>query len=145
MDANTLPITFLHMQIMFVPADGDAFTLGSHESQSLQRMTYLYRVAPGLSTESHAAKCAEVCGLPLRYVQRAQYVSELISRHEIVQLLDEEMTEEERRELEDAEAVCRRFIAWDLEAEAADPSDIHGKLATVLGIALDDDGTSEDR
>ncbi|KAL4267599.1 DNA mismatch repair MutS family protein [Pleurotus pulmonarius] len=143
MDVNTLPITFLHMQIMFVPADGNDSMLGSHESQSLQRMTYLYRVAPGLSTESHAAKCAEVCGLPLRYVQRAQYVSELISKHEIVRLLDEEMTEEERGQLEEAEAICRRFIAWDLQAEAEDPSDIHRKLATVLGIAVDETASED--
>ncbi|KAF4590716.1 MutS protein msh5 [Pleurotus pulmonarius] len=143
MDVNTLPITFLHMQIMFVPADGNDLMLGSHESQSLQRMTYLYRVAPGLSTESHAAKCAEVCGLPLRYVQRAQYVSELISKHEIVQLLDEEMTEEERGQLEEAEAICRRFIAWDLQAEAEDPSNIHRKLATVLGIAVDETASED--
>lgn len=26
------------------------------------------------------------------------------------------MTEEERVDLEDAEEVCRRFLAWDLEA-----------------------------
>lgn len=32
------------------------------------------RVAEGLSLDSHAAKCAEMFGIPLRLVRRAQYV-----------------------------------------------------------------------
>ena len=42
--------------------------------------------------------------------------SHLLSIHELGTLLDEEMSEDERLELEDAEDVCRRFLACDLEA-----------------------------
>lgn len=37
-------------------------------------INYLYRVAEGLSLDSHAGKCAALCGLPLRIVERAKYV-----------------------------------------------------------------------
>jgi len=50
--------------------------------------------------------------------------------HEIGQLLDEEMSEEERAELADAEAVCRKFLAWNLD-DGAD--NVKHRLATVLG------------
>lgn len=43
--------------------------------------------------------------------------SHLLSRHELRVLLDEEMTDDERIELQLAEDVCRRFLACDLEAE----------------------------
>ncbi len=78
------------------------------------------------------------CIMEVIIILKYSISSELISKHEIVQLLDEEMTEEERGQLEEAEAVCRRFIAWDLQAEAEDPSDIHRKLATVLGITVEE-------
>lgn len=43
--------------------------------------------------------------------------SHLLSQHEIGQLLDEEMDEQERAELAEAEAVCREFLAWDLAGD----------------------------
>ena len=108
------------------------------------------RVAAGLSLESHAARCAERFGIPFRIVQRAQYVrqamwhtisaddlsycSQLILVHELEKLLDEDMTEDEKAELEDAETVCRRFLAWDLEdREGLRECDVKAKLAEVLG------------
>lgn len=48
-------------------------------------------------------------------------------------LLDEEMTEEERLDLEDAEAVCRRFLTWDLDDEQGLGEGVKTKLAEVLG------------
>lgn len=41
--------------------------------------------------------------------------SSLISAHELRELLDEAMTEEEMKELADAEMVCRKFLAWNLD------------------------------
>lgn len=35
--------------------------------------------------------------------------------HELGQLLDEEMSAEERAELQEAEEICRDFLAWDLQ------------------------------
>jgi DNA mismatch repair protein MSH5 len=56
--------------------------------------------------------------------------SRLISSHEIGKLLDEEMTGQERKELEEAEAICRRFLMWNLESEECN---VRQKLAEVLG------------
>ncbi|KAJ7761594.1 DNA mismatch repair protein MutS [Mycena maculata] len=90
-----------------------------------------YSVAEGLSLDSHAAKCAEIFGVPARIVQRAQHVSDLISTHELGQLLDEAMTDKEREDLEDAEAVCRRFLQWNLEGDGG--GNVKARLAEVLG------------
>ncbi|PBK97772.1 hypothetical protein ARMGADRAFT_1044451 [Armillaria gallica] len=150
LDPDSTPITFLHMQVLFTSSTGTI--LESREStpstkpewdrSSIDRqvnhgekITYLYRVAEGLSLVSHAAKCAEIFGLPSRVVERAQYVSEMISNHELGRLLDEEMTEEERKDLEDAEAVCRRFLAWDLENEHGN---VKMRLAEILGSTNED-------
>lgn len=117
-----------------------------------------HRVAEGLSLDSHAAKCAEIFGVPTRIVRRAQYVrfvksfhrckgvvidpwhmirSHLISTHEIGQLLDEEMTESERLDLEDAEAVCRKFSAWNFQEDCGN---VKERLAEVLGREKEEDG-----
>lgn len=120
------------------------------------------RVANGLSLESHAAMCAEIFGIPRRVARRAQYVrcvagralrprrtscgglqafmssSQLLATHELGQILDEEMTDDERRDLEDAEEVCRRFLAWNLvhdDEGNSDPDlrrDVKKRLAQVL-------------
>jgi len=118
-------------------------------------------VADGLTFDSYAAQCAEMFGLPVRLVERAQYVkwvtsgllcdehiltpstrtSQLLSRHELSQLLDEEMTEKEHQELEEAEVVCRRFLAWDLKADEESLADgeVKRKLAAVLGRGAEAD------
>jgi DNA mismatch repair protein MSH5 len=57
--------------------------------------------------------------------------SELISIHELARLLDEEMTDQERADLKDAEDVCRRLLAWDLDADQND--DVRAKLRSCLG------------
>ena len=91
-------------------------------------------------------------GIPSRIVERAQHVrfvsllwviaflislpsSYLLSTHQIGQLLDEGMSESERLDLEDAEAVCRRFLAWDLKANEDDicEGQVKIKLEGVLG------------
>ncbi len=59
----------------------------------------------------------------------------MISNHELGRLLDEEITEEERKDLEDAEAVCRRFLAWDLENEHGN---VKMRLAEILGSTNED-------
>ncbi|KAF5369357.1 hypothetical protein D9758_002767 [Tetrapyrgos nigripes] len=89
-------------------------------------------VAEGLSLESHAAKCAEMFGIPGRVIKRAQHVSQHLSTHEIGQLLDEAMSEKEVRDLQDAEAVCRRFLAWNLQDEN-EQHDVKRRLGDVLG------------
>ncbi|KIL63255.1 hypothetical protein M378DRAFT_187097 [Amanita muscaria Koide BX008] len=128
LDPDTLPIAFRHMQIMLTPRAGSSFK-DNDTSTSV-----CLEVAEGLSLESHAAKCAEIFGIPSRVVQRAQYVSQLISVHDLGRLHDEEMSEEEKTDLGDAEAVCRRFLAWDLEEkDGLGEGGVKAKLAEVLG------------
>ncbi|PSR70515.1 hypothetical protein PHLCEN_2v13554 [Hermanssonia centrifuga] len=44
------------------------------------------------------------------------------------------MTEDERLDLEDAEEVCRRFLAWDLDAaRGGAEGDVKRVLAEVVG------------
>ena len=63
--------------------------------------------------------------------------SNLISAHDLTRLLDEEMTEKERLDLEDAEAVCRRFLAWDLDADQDE--NVKEKLRKCLGRNSNED------
>jgi len=109
---------------------------GENVVRAKERITYLYRVERGLWLNSHAAMCAEIFGIPRRIVKRARYVSHLLSIHEWGQLLDEEMSEEERADLEDAEEVCRRLLAWDfdgMESEDAGEDSVKVRLGQILG------------
>ncbi|OCH92840.1 hypothetical protein OBBRIDRAFT_725988 [Obba rivulosa] len=157
LDPRSLPITFVHMQVLLTTTQGllfganvgetekiatDLDSIGNRHAdegvQSLrpsEKITYLYRVANGLSLDSHAAICAEIFGVPPRIAKRAQYVSQLLSSHELGRLLDEEMTEEERKELEQAEDVCKKFLAWDLDRQLEDREgkSVKEVLAVILG------------
>ena len=46
------------------------------------------------------------------------------------------MSESERQDLEDAEVVCRRFLAWNLET---DDDGVKRRLGAVLGRAIVDE------
>ncbi|KLO15985.1 hypothetical protein SCHPADRAFT_238288 [Schizopora paradoxa] len=160
--SHTLPISFLHMQILLSPSNDDDDDNSANGSQALpeqhganrirvrsgETVTYLYRVAEGLALDSHAAECAKMFGLPLSIVQRAQYVSSLLANHDVTRLLDESMTTEQVKELEDAEAMCRRFMAWNLDDFDVDANAARGgvkaKLAKVLGRGSNDTFNEDD-
>ncbi|KIP05169.1 hypothetical protein PHLGIDRAFT_74704, partial [Phlebiopsis gigantea 11061_1 CR5-6] len=169
LDPGELPITFIHMQAMITSDDGKLLGMSGTEEYLQedrtpeesdadpdarlppgQRITYLYRVGKGLGLNSHAAVCAELFGIPRAVVRRAQYVrqeiwlSQLLRNHELGTLLDEEMTEDEKIELQVAEEVCRRFLACDLEGKR-DGVDAKSLLAQVLERdgAADDEGELE--
>lgn len=152
LDPHSLPITFVHMQVLITSSSGEILEAGTpdetkdEDTQDLrmvgpgEKITYLYRVAQGLALDSHAAKCAEIFGVPRRVVQRAQYVTQLLSTHSLGKLLDEDMTEAERADLEEAEAVCRRFLAWDFtERDPARKGSVKERLAEVLGKPLEEE------
>jgi DNA mismatch repair protein MSH5 len=66
-------------------------------------------------------------------------VSALFAAHELEKLLDEDMTEEEARELAEAEAIGRKFLAWNLDDETVmdrPPKDI---VAEILGVKGEDE------
>ncbi|KAI0714049.1 DNA mismatch repair protein MutS [Cerioporus squamosus] len=123
---HRLPITFVHMQVLLASGTGNISLDSNHNTDASDddslaispgdKITYLYKVATGYSLHSHAITCAELFGVPKRVTSRAKYVSELLARHEVCQLLDEDMRDRERQELEEAEEVCRRFLAWDLSS-----------------------------
>jgi DNA mismatch repair protein MSH5 len=62
--------------------------------------------------------------------------SHLLSIHELGELLDEDMTDDEVKELENAEAVCRRFLSWNLGEDRDDSEPVKTALARVLGRSL---------
>ena len=62
------------------------------------------------------------------------YFSNLLSTHQLNRLLDEGMTDSERSDLQDAEAICRRFLQWDLAESEADLCE--GETKRRLGIVL---------
>ncbi|VDC00678.1 unnamed protein product [Peniophora sp. CBMAI 1063] len=141
LDPRRMNVSFVHMEVMFTNAAGEVVggdvEEGSEVSGSVDErgiITYLYRVAPGLSLHSHAGRCAELCGIQPHVVQRAMHVSRLLAAREIPQLLDESLTEREVQDMEDAEAICRRFLEWDLTVEQADTVDeVKQMLFKVLG------------
>ncbi|KAF9013228.1 muts domain V-domain-containing protein [Cyathus striatus] len=142
LDPEKVPISFRHMQVLFTASDGALLGEdggGERKARANEKITYLYRVAEGLSLDSHAAKCAEIFGIPSEIVARAQYVSHIISTHALTQLLDEEMTAEERSDLEDAEKVCRRFLEWDLSVPAEEMGGVKKRLRAVLGRVSESD------
>lgn len=121
------------------------------------------RAVNGLSLESHAARCAQLFGVPAHVVQRAQYVTyvpsnkvegrdltiyefwsllptcrELLSVHELPKLLDEVISEEEQLDMDLASAVCQRFLEWDLETQEASFGGVRASLAQVLGRGVED-------
>lgn len=116
------------------------------------------RVAKGLAHHSHAARCAELCGLPHGVVGRAEHVwlvrtftqsykyprtnvcgsSALFAAHELEKLLDEDMSEEEARELEEAEAIGRKFLAWNLDDETAMDRPLKESATEILGMTNGD-------
>lgn len=155
LDPDTLPVTFLHMQVLFTTTGGDPIDTDGLTSSDMfvdsetghrscvsvpgERITYLYRIAPELSYGSHATQCAAMHGLPHRIVARARYVSELLVTYELGKLLEEQMTEEELLDLQNAEKVARRFLEWDLTSEeAAHQTGVKARLAQILGQETDD-------
>jgi DNA mismatch repair protein MSH5 len=65
-------------------------------------------------------------------------LSALFAAHELEKLLDEDMTEEEARELEEAEAIGRRFLAWNLDDETVMDRPLKEFIAEMLGIGTKD-------
>lgn len=64
--------------------------------------------------------------------------SAAFAAHELEKVLDEDMTEEEARELEEAEAIGRKFLEWNLDDEAAMRQPLKEFVAEILGMANED-------
>ncbi|KAH9983340.1 DNA mismatch repair protein MutS [Russula compacta] len=132
-----LPISFVHMEVIFATRSGEIIDDASSTVTKGESITYLYRAVNGLSLESHAARCAQLFGVPAHVVQRAQYVTELLSAHELPKLLDEAISEEEQLEMDLASVVCQRFLEWDLGSQEGSMGEVRARLAQVLGRDTD--------
>ena len=64
--------------------------------------------------------------------------SALFAAHELEKLLDEDVTEEEAKELEEAEEIGRKFLAWNLDDETATDQPPKEFVAEILGMRLED-------
>lgn len=121
-----LPIGFAHMQIV-LPEDTDSTTDASS-------FTYLYSLAPALAAQSHALACAALFGIPQKVRRRAEEVSDMLGRFEILELIDVGMTEDEKASLRETENIVRRFVDVDLGIHLGDaPEDTKAWLRDVLG------------
>ena len=65
-------------------------------------------------------------------------LSTLFATHELEKLLDEDMTEEEARELEEAEEIGRKFLAWNLGDEKVMDRPLKESLAEILSTKNED-------
>lgn len=93
---------------------------------------HLLSLSPGLSPSSHATSCALQFGIAPETLARASFVSHLVATFDIAALLNADLDDEERRELEETEAVARRFLEWPLEEEQGD--DIEEVLKTLRRV-----------
>lgn len=58
-------------------------------------------------------------------------ISNLVSNHELQELLDEDLTEADIEDLVNAENVCRNFLRWELTDGGA-TTDVKAQLAAIL-------------
>ncbi|KAF8827642.1 hypothetical protein HHX47_DHR4000349 [Lentinula edodes] len=123
LDPKLIPISFLHMQVMFTAArDGSLLEPGSPGNSLTSRS-----LSATLSATKPSSSVATQEGLR----EEITYLySQLLSSYEIGRLLDERMSEKEVLELEEAEAICRRFLGWNL---TVDNVGAKKKLGEVLG------------
>ncbi|CAE6341580.1 unnamed protein product [Rhizoctonia solani] len=105
-----LPISYAYMKVLL---DGNV----AQEERRQTEMTYLYKVSPGLCLDSYAAQCARMYGINKNIIERARFVSTILSRNEIGVLLDESMPQEQMEELETRATVCQRFISWKISVD----------------------------
>ncbi|KAK8844830.1 hypothetical protein IAR55_006680 [Kwoniella newhampshirensis] len=113
--SDDLFINFCHMKTFLV--------------QDSNEMHYLYKVVPTMSTSSYAAECALRHGVPEEIVERARYVTDCVSKFQVAKLHDSRMTDEQKRDMDAAEALARRFLTWVIDPEI---EDVKEKLMDML-------------
>lgn len=95
-----------------------------------------HRLAPGLCLKSYAFHCAESFGIATHIVERALAVSTAISSYNVHEIMDPQMTDQEEKDLVEAEQIVRRLLQVDWQDEFDDEGNQVStlqKLAEVLG------------
>ncbi|GAA5886223.1 hypothetical protein JCM16303_004466 [Sporobolomyces ruberrimus] len=150
--SRQLPVHLAHMEVLVhdttssigttytssrVSADGDSNSLSSlRTKRAVESLTYLYRLAPGLLIDSHAAACAQLFDIPRHVVERARFVTDAITRFDLESILNDQSDEMDEAEAE-LERLAERFVEWDLgEMESGrdgvDAEEVKGRLMELL-------------
>jgi DNA mismatch repair protein MSH5 len=125
---NNPGVAFAHMEV-HVDRKGKRKP-GDHSSE----VTYLYQLREGRSTVSYGAQCAAMNGIPDQIVARAAELAEHMSRGEDLVAICSDLSAQEIKDLEDAEAVSRAFLAQDFGG-SLEGTDVMGTLDEILNAA----------
>ncbi|KAF3355584.1 Uracil-DNA glycosylase [Verticillium dahliae VDG1] len=93
-------LTLAHMDIR----------LDSRVSRPDNQLVYLYRLIPGVSTESFGAICAALSGVDSSVVDRAKTIAHILSSNEDLNAAYTTLDAEDYNRLRDAEDIARRFL-----------------------------------
>lgn len=105
-----LNMTLAHMDARVNIENGD----------SGNELVFLYALVPGRATTSFGVRCAAINGVDTRVVQRAEEIAALLASQKDLQSACAELSDDEAKGLERAEAVARRLLTVDVEDEALD-------------------------
>ncbi|GAA5937745.1 MutS family protein MSH5 [Sporobolomyces koalae] len=131
--SRTLPAHLAHMQVMIDPdaslgsssmrRSNSSSSSSSNRTYGVESLTYLYRLAPGLMTRSHAAACAQAFDIPIRIVTRAEIVTQALINFDLDTVLRGDSAEDndstvcqlEEKEIREGEMLANTFVEWDLD------------------------------
>lgn len=138
LETDTPVIALKHMEILVSEPPDTAAEVSykpgkvSNKAPALaaEHITYLYRLADGASTSSFGINCAAMAGLPHTILARADHLLAISNRGESLVLALAQLSDREKEDLRVAEAVMRRFVAWDVDA--TDDDALYTKLAQVV-------------
>lgn len=94
------------------------------------QITYLFEVADGPSLSSYGINCAALGGIPDHILARAEQLVEISTRGDSLVDAMAVLSSAEKEELRLAEAMARRFAAWDISAESDET--LLSKLAEIV-------------
>ncbi|BGP33912.1 hypothetical protein JCM10296v2_005721 [Rhodotorula toruloides] len=146
--SRQLPIFLAHMKVLVVEpsSDGRGRTGRRGAGREFDELTYLYRLAPGLSLSSHALSCSSLFGIPPTLLSRAATITHALSTFSLDSLAHSDgMSEEERRDLQEAEGVGRRFVGWEVpaEGEEMEAEEVRALVRSLLDVEGEGEGESD--